>query len=62
MICPKMRKGVAVSDESRKKGRSIPILLHLMPQNPANNDKVIFASILYLQKQVEIFSISMNMR
>ena len=57
-----MRKGVAVSDESRKKGISIPILLHLMPQNPANNDKTIFDVIWYLQKQVDIFSISMNMR
>ena len=62
IICPNTRNGVAVSDESRKKGISIPILLHLMPQNPANNDKTIFDVIWYLQKQVVIFSISMNMR
>ena len=42
--------------------QKIPILLHLMPHNPANNDKTIFDVILYLQKQDENFSISMNMR
>ena len=45
MRCPKMKNGVAVSVESMKRGRSMPMRLHRMPQNPASKPNPIFTGI-----------------
>lgn len=60
VICPKIKNGIAESDVSIYKGKSIPFRLHANPQIPETIPNDTFINVEHLGKRLAISFININ--